>query len=194
MSNDYTPTVPLSAADVALIKRAARPSKNENLLDYSIVPQVNGDKASVGICVDGVVTLYKGAVATPVSQRVEIPALRSVTDYGSKPSLTVSSRRFVCSYKAYRTSPESNPFITLSSLVKVGDELRVRFVLANNTEALKAAGFQYDSCFIDVFRGRTFVGSVFITSQTVPDNNYFAGYVDPSWKGESWSLTSEVAS
>jgi hypothetical protein len=90
-------------------------------------------------------------------------ALERISNYG--PALA-KDVRLVTSANHYAT--EKGVVASLANLVKVGDTLRLSWVLANGTGNLSKAGFQHDSCFVQIFRGGKFVAELFVNDTICP--------------------------
>lgn len=78
------------------------------------------------------------------------------------------SPRLVASGDAYGVSTPK----AIGNLVKAGDMIYVRFYIGNNTEAMKAAGFNHDQCHIEVWRGADAARAKLIAMMPLDDRVY----------------------
>lgn len=78
----------------------------------------------------------------------------------------VVTARYCAVQTFYRTQQGLLP--SLANTLKVGDEVRARFVLNNSTENLKKAGLEHDSAYLQVIRGGKFVCEFFVDDVIAP--------------------------
>lgn len=108
----------------------------------------------------------QGDVRTDVYFEIEIDEA-VVTLYSSG---FESCARFVAVSSIYRYAG-SQFFTSLLNILRPGDRIVTTFVVGNTTEALRAAGFRMDECYVDIVRkGKLFV-RLSVYGNTVPANS-----------------------
>lgn len=93
----------------------------------------------------------------------------SVEHFGTFDSYvgTTGPARRYCAVQNHSRS-DKGLLSSLANVLKVGDEVRARFLLNNSTDNLKKAGLEHDTCFLQVIRNGKFVCEFFVDDTICP--------------------------